>query len=88
MKTATTKLPIPFGDRVLVRRFEPETVSPGGITIPVSERDRPNRARVLRNWGESLKKDDIVLFREHAGVEVGYDNLLILEAKEIVAVLP
>lgn len=91
----------PLKDRVVVRRLEPETTTAGGIIIPDSAKERPQRAVVLAVGSGSVnqegvvkplevKVNDVVLFGKYGGVEVQDDSgeeLLILREDDILAVL-
>jgi chaperonin GroES len=91
----------PLKDRVVVRRLAPETTTAGGIIIPDSAKERPQRAVVLAVGSGSVnqegvvkplevKVNDVVLFGKYGGVEVQDDSgeeLLILREDDILAVL-
>ena len=89
----------PLQDRVIVRRMEEETTSPGGIVIPDSAAEKPSRGEVvavgnglvLEN-GEvrplDLKAGDKVLFGKYSGTEVKVDgeDLLVMKEDDVMAV--
>ena len=75
----------PLQDRVIVRRMEEETTSPGGIVIPDSAAEKPSRGEVVAvgnglvlDNGEvrplDLKAGDKVLFGKYSGTEVKVDG--------------
>ena len=75
----------PLQDRVIVRRMEEETTSPGGIVIPDSAAEKPSRGEVVAvgnglvlDNGEirplDLKVGDKVLFGKYSGTEVKVDG--------------
>ncbi len=71
----------PKGDRLLVRRAEPER-SLGGIFIPDTAQERPDEAIVVRVSDEcglaaSLKPGDRIVHKRYAGVVVDDEHLLI-----------
>jgi chaperonin GroES len=77
----------PLHDRLLVRRFEAETVSEGGIIIPDDSQEKPCEGEVIAVGkgntgvdGERIPMDvkvgDIVIFSKYAGTEIGDDILL------------
>ena len=90
----------PLHDRVLVRRLEDETTTPGGIVIPDSAKEKPaqgeiiaaGNGKILEN-GEvralDVKVGDKVLFGKYAGTEVKVDGeeLMVMREDDIVAVV-
>jgi chaperonin GroES len=107
-KTATAPSPKssktairPLGDKVLVRRDEPETKTASGIFLPESAKDRP-KTGVIEAVGDgslntdtgervplSVKKGDRVIFSSYAGTEVKLNEqeLLIMSEDDILAVI-
>ena len=90
----------PLRDRVVVERAEAEEKTAGGIVLPETAKDKPKQGKVIAvgpgrvlDSGETMacevKKGDVVLFSSYAGNEVDIDGkeLLILEEKEILAVV-
>lgn len=90
----------PLGDKVVIRRLEPEERTAGGIVLPDSARDKPIQGRVLSvgdgrrlKSGEravhQVREGDRVVFSRWAGVEVVVDNeeVLIMGEDDILAVL-
>ncbi len=90
----------PLHDRVIVRRMEEETMSAGGIVLPGSASEKPDRGEVLAagkgritDSGEVRAMDvavgDKVLFGKYAGTEVKVDGeeLLVMREDDIVAVI-
>jgi chaperonin GroES len=99
MLTATTKIR-PLGDHVVVAVDEREKVTPGGIHLPDVSREKQSIGRVvavgrgLRQADGSYEKPEVeegerVLFAKYAGnqVESGRENLTVLRAADIIAVL-
>ncbi len=90
----------PLHDRVIVKRLEEEKTSPGGIVIPDTASEKPQKGeviavgsgRVLDN-GEvrplSVKVGDRVLFGKYAGSEVVIDDqeLLVMREDDIMAII-
>ena len=89
----------PLQDRVIVRRMEEETTSPGGIVIPDSAAEKPSRGEVVAvgnglvlDNGEirplDLKVGDTVLFGKYSGTEVKVDgeDLLVMKEDDVMAV--
>jgi chaperonin GroES len=90
----------PLHDRVLVKRLEEEETSAGGIVIPDTAKEKPQKAEVmavgsgkLLESGErvplDVKQGDRILFGKYSGSEVKIDGqeYLILREDEILAVL-
>lgn len=90
----------PLHDRVIIKRLEQETKSAGGIVIPDSAAEKPQRGEViavgngkLLDNGEvralDLKVGDTVLFGKYSGneVKVDGDELVVMREDEIMAVL-
>lgn len=90
----------PLGDRVLVKRKEPETTTASGIVLPESAADKPQQATVVEvgqgrqlESGETapfqVKKGDTVLLGKWGGTEVKIDDeeYLVLAEDEILGVV-
>jgi chaperonin GroES len=60
----------PLGDRVLIRKEDPDGVSAGGVYYPDQSKDRPRRGKVLA-VGPGKPNDAGVLIPVHHGVCVG-----------------
>ena len=89
----------PLQDRVIIRRMEEETTSPGGIVIPDSATEKPIRGEVVAvgkglvlDNGDvrplDLKAGDKVLFGKYSGTEVKLDGeeLLVMKEDDVMAV--
>jgi len=90
----------PLADKVIVERIEAETKTAGGIVLPDSAKEKPQRGKVLSVGAGKLlddgskgamqvKKGDEVLFTSYAGSEVKLDGkeYLIMEESDIMAVI-
>jgi chaperonin GroES len=91
----------PLGDRVVIRRFEAEEKTAGGILLPDTAKNKPQKGKVLAVGPGKLSKDgkyqamdlkegDTVLFTNWAGDEFKQaqgDNILLMRADDILAVL-
>ena len=90
----------PLGDRVLVKRVEEETKSPGGIVLPGAAAEKPSRGTVkavgrgkLLDNGDvrplDVKVGDQVLFGKYSGseVKVDGDELIVMREDEIMAII-
>lgn len=90
----------PLADKVLVQRVEAESKTAGGIVLPDTAKEKPQRGKVV-NVGEGrlledgtrreiqLKKGDLVLFTSYAGTEIKVDGneYLIMDESDIMAVI-
>ncbi|HHO69926.1 MAG TPA: co-chaperone GroES [Halothiobacillus sp.] len=90
----------PLRDRVLVKRVEEERTTAGGIVLPDSAAEKPNRGEVIavgpgksNDKGEvrpiSVKVGDIVLFSQYAGskIKVDGEELLMMGEDDILGVI-
>ena len=90
----------PLQDRVIVRRTEEETTSPGGILIPDAAAEKPSRGevvavgkgKILENGDVrplDVKVGDMILFGKYSGTEVSVDNeeLLVMREDDITAII-
>ena len=88
----------PLDDRVVVEPIEAEETTAGGIVLPDSAKEKPQRGKVLAtgpgklldsgNRGElSVGKGDEVIFGKYGGSEVEVDgkDLKILRESDILA---
>lgn len=90
----------PLADKVLVQRLEAESVTAGGIVLPESAKERPQRGKVVSvGDGKMLddgtrakmgvKKGDEVLFTSYAGTDVKIDGkeYLVMDENGIMAII-
>jgi chaperonin GroES len=90
----------PLADKVIVERIEAENKTAGGIVLPDSAKEKPQRGKVISvGVGKLLedgsrgrmqvKKGDEVLFTSYVGTEVKLDGkeYLIMEESDIMAVI-
>jgi chaperonin GroES len=90
----------PLHDRVILKRMEEESTSPGGIVIPDSAAEKPIRGEVIAagtgkrlESGEIIPLDvkvgDTVLFGKYSGTEVKVngDDLLVMREDDIMGVI-
>jgi len=90
----------PLHDRVILKRMEEETTSPGGIVIPDSAAEKPIRGEIIAagngkrlDSGEVIPLDvkigDTVLFGKYSGTEVKVngDDLLVMREEDIMGVI-
>jgi len=90
----------PLADKVLVERVEAESKTAGGIVLPDTAKEKPQRGKII-SVGEGkvlddgthkqvqVKKGDIVLFTSYAGTEVKMNGkeYLIMDESDIMAVI-
>ena len=90
----------PLGSRLVVEPIEEEEVTSGGIVLPETAKENPQKGTVLaigpgdrNDKGERIPMDvkvgDKVLYAKYAGTEVKYDGkkLLILRESDVLAIL-
>ncbi len=90
----------PLGDRVLIRRVEPEETKKGGIIIPDTAKEKPMEGKVMavgagkydengKRIAMDVKKGDRVLIGKYAGTEfkLDDDDHVIVREDEILGVL-
>ena len=90
----------PLGSRVIVEPIEVEEVTAGGIVLPETAKEKPQKGKVLSagpgDRDESgnrialdVKQDDVVLFAKYSGTEIKIDGkkLLILRESDLLAIV-
>jgi chaperonin GroES len=92
----------PIGDRIVVRRSASQEKTAGGILLPDSAKNKPQRGQVLAVGNGKLLKDgtrrplqvragDTVLFTNWAGDEYKEgrttENILIMREEDVLAVI-
>jgi chaperonin GroES len=90
----------PLHDRVIVKRVEEETTTPGGIVLPGSAAEKPSQGIVMAvGAGKQLdngtvrklevKEGDKVLFGKYSGNEVKVDGeeLIVMREEDIMGIL-
>jgi len=90
----------PLHDRVLVKRFNEEEKSKGGIIIPDTAKEKPIQGEIIAvGQGRTsedgkirpldVKKGDRVLFGKYAGTEIKIDGdeFLMMREEDILGVL-
>ena len=84
----------PLDDRVLIRQSEAEETTAGGIVLPDTAKEKPQRGKViavgtgeLLDSGErgemSLKKGDEVFYGKYSGTEIKIDGEEFVLIKEV-----
>ena len=90
----------PLADKLLIKIIDDTQQSQGGIFIPDSAKEKPQKGEVIAAGPGALNKEgkreemevkvgDIVLFAKYAGTDVKIDRqeLKILSEKDILAVI-
>lgn len=90
----------PLGGKVLVKRLEAEDRTAGGIVLPDTAKEKPQRGTVLALGDGKLlddgtrakfqvSKGDTVIFTSYAGTEikVGIQEYMLMEESDILAIL-
>ena len=90
----------PLHDRVLVKRFNEEEKSKGGIIIPDTAKEKPAQGEIIavgqgrvNEEGKlrplDVKKGDRVLFGKYSGTEIKIDGeeFLIMREEEVLGIL-
>ncbi len=82
----------PLGSRVLIRLVEEESVTPSGILLPDTAKEKPQRGEVVAVGDDeeiTVVPGDLVYFARYTGTEVrlGAVDHLILDFNDLLAVL-
>ena len=90
----------PLGDRILVKRLEEEEVMKGGIIIPDTAKEKPQRGEVVaiglgrvdedgKRIPLDVKEGDNILFGKYAGNEVTIDDeeYLIMREDDVLGII-
>lgn len=85
----------PLADRVLIEPTEAEAKTSGGIFIPDSAQEKPQKGKVIavgpgtKDVEMEVKAGDTVLYGKYSGTEINVDNkdYLIMRQSDIIAIL-
>jgi chaperonin GroES len=91
----------PLGDRVVIQRIEEEAKTRGGIVLPDTAKEKPQRGKVIAvgagRWDDEgekrmpldVKEGDIVVFAKYGGTEIEIDGVeyIILSERDLLAVV-
>ena len=85
----------PIADRVLVEPAAAETTTAGGIIIPDTAKEKPQRGKVVavgtgkKDEPMTVKAGDSVLYGKYSGTEITIDGkeFLIMRESDIYAVI-
>ena len=85
----------PINDRVVVKPAAAEEKTTGGIIIPDTAKEKPQKGEIVavgpgKDGNKmTVKKGDVVLYGKYAGQEINYDgsDYLIMREDDILVVL-
>jgi chaperonin GroES len=90
----------PLGEKVMVKRLEAEDRTKGGIVLPDTAKEKPQKGTVMavgdgklldngKRAAFQVKRGDRVLFASYAGTEikVGGEDYLLMDESDVLAVL-
>jgi len=90
----------PLGSRVVVEPVESEEVTAGGIVLPETAKEKPQKGKILSigpgdrdDDGKRIPMDvspgDVVLYAKYAGTEIKVEGkkLLILKESDLLAIV-
>ncbi len=100
MSTTTTVKLTPLGDRVLIKPMPSEERTKGGVILPDTAKEKPQKGEVIAVGKGKLTDDgkriemevkvgDKVLYGKYAGTEIKYEGeeYLIVKQSEILAII-
>ena len=85
----------PLHDRVIVKPAAAETKTAGGIIIPDTAKEKPQKGSIIaagpgkKDEPMTVKPGDTVLYSKYAGTEINLDGeeLLIMRESDILAIV-
>lgn len=85
----------PLADRVIIKAAQAEQKTAGGIIIPDTAKEKPQRGEVVavgngkKDEPMTVKVGDVVLYGKYAGTEINYngEDYLIMKESDILAIL-
>src|SRR5512136_1508276 len=90
----------PLGGRVVIEPVEQEEITSGGIVLPETAKEKPQKGKVLSigpgdrdEGGKRIPMDvtpgDVVLYAKYAGTEIKVEGkkLLILKESDLLAIV-
>ncbi len=100
MATQTQKVPVrPLADRILIQRLDEDEKTAGGLYIPDTAKEKPQKGKVVavgagrvnedgKTFPLSVKAGDQVLFSKYAGTELklGAAEYLIMREEDVLGV--
>ena len=90
---------VPLNDKIVVKRLEAEEKTAGGIVLPDTAKEKPQKGKVLAvgdgKWDEEgerripldVSEGDEVLYSKYGGTEISIDgeDLLVLRESDVLA---
>ncbi|KPJ50564.1 molecular chaperone GroES [candidate division TA06 bacterium DG_26] len=90
----------PLADRLLVRRLEEEEMKKGGIIIPDTVKEKPQKGQVVavgpgrlddkgKRVALEVKKGDTIIFSKYAGTEIKIEDkdYLIMREDDVLGIV-
>ncbi len=90
----------PLGEKILVKRFDAEEKTAGGIVLPDAAKEKPKEGKIIALGDGKLldsgtrakfqvKKGDRVVFTSYAGTEIDIDGeeYLLMAEDDILAII-
>lgn len=90
----------PLGDRIIAKALSAESVTPGGIVLPDSAKEKPLEGKVIAvgpgaqlDSGKirpmDVKAGDKIIYGKYAGTEVkvGAEEYIILRQEDVLAII-
>lgn len=85
----------PLSDRVIIEPAQAEEKTAGGLIIPDTAKEKPQRGSVVavgpgkKDEPMTVKINDQVLYAKYAGTEISFEgkNYLIMRESDIVAIV-
>jgi chaperonin GroES len=90
----------PLGSRVVIEPLESEEITAGGIVLPETAKEKPQKGTILaagpgdrddegKRIALDVKVGDVVLYAKYSGTEIKVDGkkLLILRESDILAIV-
>jgi chaperonin GroES len=91
----------PLGDRLIVRRFDAEEKTSGGIILPDNAKSKPQKGTVVavgpgkldkngKRHSMQIKEGDTIIFTTWAGDEFkdrGGDAILVMREEDVLAIV-
>ena len=90
----------PLGEKILIKRLEAEQTTKGGIVLPDSAKEKPQKGTVLAVGDGRLLKDgsrakaqvakgDEVLFASYAGTEIKIngEEYMLMDESDVLAIM-
>jgi chaperonin GroES len=90
----------PLGSRVVVEPIEQEDITPSGLVLPETAKEKPQKGKILsvgpgdrdeegKRIPMDVKVGDVILFAKYSGTEIKVesDKYLILKESDILAIV-